>query len=59
MAGRWELTDEQWEMVEPILRPSRREDIRRWQNYTGEQAVHATSRKRFDEITALKETSHV
>lgn len=28
MAGRWELTDEQWEMVEPILRPSRREDNR-------------------------------
>jgi transposase len=26
MAGRWELTDEQWEVVEPILRPSRRED---------------------------------
>jgi transposase len=28
MAGRWELTDEQWEMVEPILRPARREDNR-------------------------------
>lgn len=28
MAGRWELTDEQWEVVEPILRPSRREDNR-------------------------------
>ena len=28
MAGRWELTDEQWELVEPILRPSRREDNR-------------------------------
>ena len=25
MAGRWELTDEQWEVVEPILRPARRE----------------------------------
>ena len=28
MAGRWELTDEQWEVVEPILRPARREDNR-------------------------------
>jgi transposase len=28
MAGRWELTDEQWEMVEPVLRPARREDNR-------------------------------
>jgi transposase len=28
MAGRWELTDEQWELVEPILRPTRREDKR-------------------------------
>jgi len=28
MAGRWELTDEQWELVEPILRPARREDNR-------------------------------
>jgi len=28
MAGRWELTDEQWEVVEPILRPERREDNR-------------------------------
>ena len=28
MAGRWELTDEQWELVEPILRPVRREDNR-------------------------------
>ena len=28
MAGRWELTDEQWELVEPILRPRRREDNR-------------------------------
>ena len=28
MAGRWELTDEQWELVEPLLRPSRREDNR-------------------------------
>jgi transposase len=28
MAGRWELTDEQWELVEPILRPARRVDNR-------------------------------
>jgi transposase len=28
MAGRWELTDEQWELVEPVLRPARREDNR-------------------------------
>jgi transposase len=28
MAGRWELTDEQWEVVEPILRPARRADNR-------------------------------
>jgi transposase len=28
MAGRWELTDEQWELVEPALRPVRREDNR-------------------------------
>ena len=28
MAGRWELTDEQWELVDPILRPVRREDNR-------------------------------
>ena len=28
MAGRWELTDEQWQLVEPILRPTRREDNR-------------------------------
>jgi transposase len=28
MAGRWELTDEQWELVEPLLRPARREDNR-------------------------------
>ena len=26
MAGRWELTDEQWGLVEPILRPGRRKD---------------------------------
>jgi transposase len=28
MAGRWELIDEQWELVEPVLRPARREDNR-------------------------------
>jgi transposase len=28
MAGRWELTEGQWMLVEPVLRPSRREDNR-------------------------------
>jgi transposase len=28
MRGRWELTDEQWEMIESVLRPSRRADNR-------------------------------
>jgi transposase len=28
MAGRWEVTDEQWELLEPVLRPARREDNR-------------------------------
>jgi len=28
MRGRWELTDEQWEVVEPVLRPQRRSDKR-------------------------------
>jgi len=28
MAGRWELTDEQWEVVEPVLREARRADNR-------------------------------
>ena len=28
MAGRWEVTDEQWELLEPVLRPVRREDNR-------------------------------
>jgi transposase len=28
MAGRWELTDEQWGLVEPVLRPAWREDNR-------------------------------
>jgi transposase len=28
MAGRWELSDEQWLLVEPVLRGSRRADNR-------------------------------
>src|ERR1019366_6406606 len=28
MHGRWELTDEQWELIEPVLRPARRADNR-------------------------------
>ena len=28
MAGRWELTEEQWLIVEPVLRPARRADNR-------------------------------
>ncbi len=28
MRGHWELTDEQWEVVEPVLRPQRRADKR-------------------------------
>ena len=28
MAGRWELNEEQWKLVEPVLRPSRRADNR-------------------------------
>lgn len=28
MTGRWELTEEQWVLVEPVLRPVRREDNR-------------------------------
>jgi transposase len=28
MAGRWELTEEQWLLLEPVLRPVRREDNR-------------------------------
>ncbi len=28
MHGRWELTDEQWQLVEPVLRPARRGDNR-------------------------------
>jgi transposase len=28
MAGRWELNDEQWAVVEPVLRPARRADNR-------------------------------
>jgi hypothetical protein len=33
--------------------------IRRWQKYTGEAAVHATSGKRFDEIAAEQEVASV
>jgi len=34
MSGRWELTDKQWETVEPVLRPPRRADNggRPWQD---------------------------
>ena len=28
MCGRWELSDEQWKLVEPVLRPRRRSDGR-------------------------------
>jgi hypothetical protein len=28
MRGRWELTEEQWEVVESVLRPQRRADKR-------------------------------
>ena len=28
MQGRWELTNEQWQLIEPILRPARRADNR-------------------------------
>jgi hypothetical protein len=28
MHGRWKLTDEQWELIEPVLRPARRADNR-------------------------------
>jgi transposase len=28
MRGRWELTDEQWQLIEPVLRPARRSDNR-------------------------------
>jgi DNA modification methylase len=33
--------------------------IRRWQNYTGQAAIHELTGKRFDEVAALKETAHV
>jgi len=33
--------------------------IRRWQNYSGEAAIHTITGKRFDEVAALKETDHV
>ena len=32
--------------------------IRRWQNYTGEAAIHETTSKRFDEIAGSKEVAH-
>jgi len=34
MRGRWELSDAQWEVIEPILRPKRRADgrCRPWQD---------------------------
>jgi DNA modification methylase len=32
--------------------------VRRWQKYTGETAVHAVSRKRFDEIATCKRAKH-
>ena len=32
--------------------------IRRWQNYTGEAAVHAQTGKRFNEVAAQKEVQH-
>ena len=32
--------------------------IRRWQKYTGEAAIHATTGKRFEEIAAEMEVSH-
>ena len=28
MRGRWDLKDEEWAVVEPVLRPARREDNR-------------------------------
>jgi DNA modification methylase len=33
--------------------------IRRWQNYTGDTAVHALTGKHFDEVAALKEAVNV
>jgi DNA modification methylase len=33
--------------------------IRRWQNYTGEAAVHSQSGKTFNEVAAQKEVQHV
>jgi DNA modification methylase len=33
--------------------------IRRWQNYTGEAAVHAVSGKKFSEVAAQNEVQHV
>jgi DNA modification methylase len=33
--------------------------IRRWQNHTGEKAMHADSVKSFDEVAALRSAAHV
>lgn len=33
--------------------------IRRWQNHTGDHAMHADSKKSFAEVTALRAASHV
>jgi DNA modification methylase len=33
--------------------------IRRWQNHTGEKAMHADSGKSFDEIAAMRSATHV
>jgi DNA modification methylase len=33
--------------------------VRRWQKHTGGVAIHAATGKRFDEIAALKEETHV
>lgn len=33
--------------------------IRRWQNYTGEKAMHSESRKSFNDVAALRAASHV
>jgi len=32
--------------------------VRRWQNYTGEAAIHSQSGKQFNEVAALKEVQH-
>jgi transposase len=38
MAGRWELNDQQWAVVEPVLRPARRAD-NRWRRWHDTRAV--------------------